>query len=96
MAKNKSVVITGHTSPISYKIEDRDIPVPSPGTVVVKVLAAPLLDYFKVSVMLNTHRSLLTDPHRTLSTAASLTRIQYHTHQAALQWPAYTLSGPMP
>jgi hypothetical protein len=49
MPGNKTIVITGSGRPIPWKLEDLDIPVAGPGSLVVKVLFAPLVDYHKVS-----------------------------------------------
>jgi threonine dehydrogenase-like Zn-dependent dehydrogenase len=41
----KSVIITAQTEPLSISVEERPIPTPIPGSVVVQILALQILDY---------------------------------------------------
>jgi threonine dehydrogenase-like Zn-dependent dehydrogenase len=43
----KTVILTAQTEPLSISIENRPIPTPLPGSVVVQVLALPILDYHR-------------------------------------------------
>src|ERR1700712_448035 len=47
MTGNKSIVLTQQTDPLTFTLEDRAIPEVVSGAVVVKILAAALLDYHK-------------------------------------------------
>ena len=48
MPGNNSVILTAKTDPLSWKVEDLDIPEAVYGSAVIKVLYAPLLHYHKV------------------------------------------------
>src|ERR1700743_3191457 len=47
MPGNKAIVLIDKTDPVSWRLEDRDVPEAGPGTIVIQVLYSHLVRYSK-------------------------------------------------
>src|ERR1700760_569999 len=84
MPGNKAIVLTSKSDPVSWTLEDRDIPEAIPGTIVIQVLYSVLVQYSKEHV---TGKSYLNWPTPAVPGGNGIGRVHSVSVDTTIFWP---------